>query len=243
MKKWLLLLLPLLSLGCQPEQSDRRVYQSESLTIEQLTPHTYVHISELSIPDYGNFPCNGMIYVHEGEALVFDTPIGDTVSTELIGWLRDEMQLEIKGIIVNHFHDDCLSGLSAFHQADIPSYANAQTIELARGSEFPLPQHGFAESMELTIGGQKVINRHFGAGHTPDNIVSFVPSEQVLFGGCMIKEMGASEGNLNDADTVAWPLTVARVKEAYPNLRHVIPGHGKSGGTELLDYTMEMFQN
>ena len=241
MKKLMFLLLPLLNLACQPEQNKQEVYRSETLVVEQLTPHTFVHISQLVIPDYGTFPCNGMIYVNEGETLVFDTPIGDTVSNELITWLQDEMQLEIKGIVVNHFHDDCMSGLSAFHQAGIPSYANEQTIAMAGNGEFPLPQQGFTESMVLTLGSEKVINRHFGAGHTTDNIVSYVPAEKVLFGGCMIKEIGAGEGNLNDADTTAWPVTVARVKEAYPELQHVIPGHGKTGSTELLDYTIGMF--
>lgn len=241
MKKLMFLLLPLLNLACQPEQNKQEVYRSETLVVEQLTPHTFVHISQLVIPDYGTFPCNGMIYVNEGETLVFDTPIGDTVSNELITWLQDEMQLEIKGIVVNHFHDDCMSGLAAFHQAGIPSYANEQTIAMAGNGEFPLPQQGFTESMVLTLGSEKVINRHFGAGHTTDNIVSYVPAEKVLFGGCMIKEIGAGEGNLNDADTTAWPVTVARVKEAYPELQHVIPGHGKTGSTELLDYTIGMF--
>jgi metallo-beta-lactamase class B len=219
----------------------RVVYQSESLRIEQLTPHTYVHVSQLIIPDYGSFPCNGMIYVNEGEAMVFDTPIGDTIAAELITWLREDMQLEVKGIVVNHFHDDCLSGLAAFHQAGIPSYANEQTIELARGGEFPLPQNGFADSLELMLGNEKVINRYFGPGHTRDNIVSYVPVDEVLFGGCMIKELGAGKGNLNDAALDDWANTVRKVRQTYPRLQHVIPGHGKCGGTELLDFTIGMF--
>lgn len=242
MKKILTFLLPLLSLGCQPEQAIQRVYHSESLTIEQLTPHTFVHISQLVIPDYGTFPCNGMIFVNEGEALVFDTPIGDSISTELIRWLRDEMQLEIKGIVVNHFHDDCLSGIAAFHEAGIPSYANEQSIALAEHGEFELPQHGFTDSLVLRLKHKKVINRYFGAAHTIDNIVSYLPDEEVLFGGCMIKEIGAGEGNLNDADTKAWPVTVARIKDAYPDLKYVVPGHGESGSAELLDYTIRMFE-
>jgi metallo-beta-lactamase class B len=243
MKKFLLFFLLPLGLYSQPEKKTQEVYRSESLVIQQLTPHTYVHISQLVIPNYGSFPCNGMIYTNEGEALVFDTPIGDSASAELIQWLRRELELEVKGIVVNHFHDDCLSGLAAFHRTGIPSYANEQTIELASDGEFELPQHGFTDSLVLRLKHKKVINRYFGAAHTIDNIVSYLPDEEVLFGGCMIKEIGAGEGNLNDADTKAWPVTVGSIKATYPNLQYVIPGHGESGGTELLDYTIEMFEN
>lgn len=241
--KFALIFFLFILLSMRPETSlGQEVYHSESLRIEQLTTHTFVHISQLVIPNYGSFPCNGMIYVNEGEAIVFDTPIGDTISNELINWLQKEKNLEVKGIVVNHFHDDCLGGIAAFHRACIPSYASEQTIALAKDGAFELPQHSFSEKLEMRAGSGTVINRYFGAGHTADNIVSYVPGEEVLFGGCMIKEMGAGRGNLNDADTIAWPVTVALVKKAYPRLKHVIPGHGKVGGTELLDYTIKMFK-
>ncbi len=63
-----------------------------------------------------------------------------------------------------------------------------------------------------------------------------------MFGGCLIKESGAGKGNLEDANTTDWSLTVTKLKEKYPTTKTVIPGHGKSGGTELLDYTIQLFQ-
>ena len=82
-----------------------------------------------------------------------------------------------------------------------------------------------------------------GEGHTRDNVVAYVPSDRVLFGGCLIKELGANEGYVGDANTEAWSETVARVKRNFPEVQTVIPGHGKIGNAELLDYTILMFED
>ena len=63
----------------------------------------------------------------------------------------------------------------------------------------------------------------------------------MLFGGCLIKAQGAGKGNLADADVEAWPVTVKSVKERFKHAHTVVPGHGKHGGTDLLDYTITKF--
>ncbi|MGE0492978.1 MAG: MBL fold metallo-hydrolase [Vulcanimicrobiota bacterium] len=80
-----------------------------------------------------------------------------------------------------------------------------------------------------------------GRGHSFDNVVTYLPAEKVLFGGCLLKARGAGKGNLADADVAAWPTTVAAVRQAFAEAEFVVPGHGRWGGPELLDYTIEMF--
>jgi metallo-beta-lactamase class B len=145
-------------------------------------------------------------------------------------------------VIPTHFHDDCLGGLKAFHDQEIPSYANTKTLELATQEKSAIPQQGFYESMTLHVGDKTVEVKFFGEGHTRDNVVGYFPSERVLFGGCLIKEVDASKGYLADANIKAWPTTVEKVKRAYPNVQLVIPGHGAYGGPELLDYTVGLFR-
>ena len=40
---------------------------------------------------------------------------------------------------------------------------------------------------------------YFGEGHTKDNIMGYFTEDQALFGGCLIKKVGASKGYLGDA--------------------------------------------
>jgi len=173
---------------------------------------------------------------------VFDTPADSGVSEELIHWLTQEKNALIKAVVVNHFHVDCLAGLTTFHNAKIPSYANQETITLAEKEGIILPQIGFELEKKLKIGGEQIINRYFGEAHTKDNIISYIPGEQLIFGGCMIKSLNASKGNLEDANTDSWSNTVQNVKDHHPNLKIVVPGHGAYGTAELLDYTIELFK-
>jgi metallo-beta-lactamase class B len=222
-------------------QQPTNIYNSETLQIEQISPNTYVHISYLNTNDFGKVACNGMIVINEGEALVFDTPSNDEASLELINWLEKDQKTKVKGVVATHFHWDCLGGLNEFHVKGIPSYASDKTIALAKAAGYPIPENGFKKRLSLEAGNIKVSNQFFGEGHTLDNFVAYVPSDKVIFGGCMIKALGAGNGNLEDANVAEWSATVRKVKSTFPDTKIVIPGHGNIGGTELLDYTAEMF--
>jgi metallo-beta-lactamase class B len=93
----------------------------------------------------------------------------------------------------------------------------------------------------LEMGREKVLIKFLGQGHTRDNVVGYFPSEEVLFGGCLIKEMGASKGYLGDANIDEWSATVEKVKKVFPRVKQVVPGHGEAGDSSLLDYTRKLF--
>jgi metallo-beta-lactamase class B len=236
-------LLLCLFAGCVALKKNGQLLDTEALKTQPLTEGVYVHISYLQTETWGLVPCNGMVYVHGGEAIVFDTPTDSATSETLIHLIENDWKKRIKAVVINHFHADCLGGLGAFHRHKIPSYANQLTIELAKAAgEQVLPQHGFEQSLMLTCGDRKVENRFFGEGHTRDNIVSYLPSEKALFGGCLVKSMDAGKGYLGDANTATWSATVEAVKRAYPDAKFVVPGHGDAGGVELLDFTAKLFR-
>jgi len=227
---------------CIKAFAQEEIVISDRLHVLPLTTHSLLHISY--IPYKGeNVPCNGLVYINGNEAIVFDTPTNDSVSNELIDWMAKEYpQVKIKAIVVNHFHDDCLGGLNAFHNRGIASYANEKTIKLAKHKNVAVPQHGFKYKTELAIGNEKIVLSYHGAAHAPDNIVAYIPAEKILFGGCMVKEVDAGKGNLSDADVEEWPATIKKVRSKYPDAAIVVPGHGATGGRELLDYTIKLFQ-
>lgn len=238
----LFLIMLRLGLGVSPGWAQKNIlYESKILKIEEISEGVWMHTSYLEVPRFGPFPCNGMVWVEGQEAIVFDTPTTDSASLDLIRFLQEKKQLRIKGVVVTHFHVDCLGGLAMFHTHRIRSYASLTTRKWAKKREKALPRQGFSKKFALSLGGHQVINRFFGAGHTRDNIVCYLPHKQALFGGCLIKEVGAGKGNLADARVKAWAKTVRKIKESYPAVKHVIPGHGKPGGVELLDYTIEKF--
>lgn len=240
-KSCLIIFLIVSVLGCKTQQFTSN-YESDQLKVEQLTENTFRHISYLATESYGKVACNGMIVIDNNEAIVFDTPTNDSDAKELIDWITNTLKCKPIGIVVTHFHVDCLGGLNEFHQRKIPSYASLKTIELAKASNSQIPQKGFDNYLEVKVGTKKVINEFLGAGHTIDNVVSYFPNEKVLFGGCLIKKMNASKGYLGDANISEWSNTVKAVKSKYGDAKVIIPGHGKPGDIKLLDYTIELFK-
>lgn len=235
-----------LSIACFPSvvfaMAERdTVYQSDQLIITRLANHSYIHTSFLYTNSFGKVPCNGMLVINKNEAVVFDTPANDTSTTELINWIEKQAKSKIKAVIPTHYHEDCLGGLKAFHQLNIPSYASKTTIALAREQKYTIPKNAFADQLDLTVGGEKIYTRFFGEGHTKDNVVAYFPTDQILFGGCLIKELNANKGWLGDANEKAWSGTVELIKTTYPSLKIVIPGHGEPGDKSLLDYTIQLF--
>ncbi len=216
-------------------------HRSENLIVRKLSDHVYEHTTFLHTNTFGRVSCNGMIVVNNNEAVIFDTPSSNKDSEELLNYLVTDLKWKVKAIVATHFHADCLGGLDEFHKRGIPSYASNRTIQFAHDIKAALPQNGFDSELFLEVAGKKVYTAFFGEGHTRDNVIAYFPDDKIMFGGCLIKEMNATKGNLADANTEAWPATVRSIKAKYPLTKIVIPGHGKLGGTELLDYTIELF--
>lgn len=215
---------------------------SNEVELIRINQSVYIHKTLTDSETYGRFTSNGVIYIRNEEALIADTPIDTSHAKLIINWLKDQ-NITIKAVVVNHHHHDALGSLSSFHKANILSYGFAKTSDLAIQNGLEPPTHLFSDSVTIVVGDSKVTAYFFGEGHTVDNIALWIPKEHTLFGGCLIKSVRAGKGNLEDANIGEWSNTVSRIKKYFDNIETVIPGHGIYGGTELLDYTIEMFSN
>jgi metallo-beta-lactamase class B len=225
-------------------QTNEQITISEGLILIKLNDNLYQHVSDVQYQSR-TVKCNGLIYVNGTEAIICDTPTNDVYSAELLQWWNNNYpDVKVKAVIVNHFHADCLGGLKEFHKAGIKSYGHVLGPELMKlkGDTLEVPQNLFSNVANIKVGNATVQNFYPGEAHTRDNIVTWIPGEKVIFGGCMVKSMHAEKGNLADANVGAWPATIKNVKLKYPKARLIIPGHGDPGGMELLDYTIRLFE-
>lgn len=219
------------------------IYKSATLELIKLSAHVYQHISYLQTDTFGKVACNGMVVINQGEVVVYDTTPDDASSAELISVISSKLNGKVKGVIGTHFHADCLGGVGAFQKQQIPVYISAQTQKIMQQKGQSVPNaHIFGKSFKLKIGNEAVITSFFGEGHTRDNVVGYFAADKAVFGGCLVKEMNASKGNLEDANVSAWAATVRKLKKTYPQINIVIPGHGTAGDTGLFDYTIQLFE-
>ena len=153
----------------------------------------------------------------------------------------DSMKLKIAGFIPNHWHVDCMGGLGFIKQQNIETYANQMTIDIARSKNLPVPSHGFKDSLQLQLGNKMIKCYFLGAAHSLDNIVAWIPSEKILFAGCMVKSLNSKDlGNTADGDLIAYPKTIDKLMTKFPTAKIVIPGHGQFGGLDLIIHTKEL---
>lgn len=232
----------LITSGIFAQHQFKTVKVSENLEIVKLSPHSYVHVS-YSEPNstWGRIASNGLVFVQGGEAFLFDTPMDEPTTIQLVNFIKDSLKAQIKGFVPNHWHEDCIGGLAYLHQVGVKSYANYMTIELAQKKGYTVPKNAFKDSLQLKLGKEKIFCYYPGAAHSLDNIVVWIPAENILFAGCMAKEMKSrTMGNYVDGDLKAWPGTIERVINRFPSAKIVIPGHGQFGDLGLLTHTLEL---
>lgn len=210
----------------------------------QLIPYkdsAFVHVTWHEDEKFGRFSSNGMILIKSGKALMIDTPADNEKTERLVNYITDSMHAFLDRLIIGHFHNDCLGGLGYIKSIGVQSIANKRTVEKCAQLGLPIPSVSFEDSLALDFGGERIICGFFGGGHSFDNITVWLEERNILFGGCLIKDLqSTSLGNLSDAVVMQWQQTVEAVAKAYPGADMVIPGHGNPGGFELLQHTIDL---
>jgi metallo-beta-lactamase class B len=219
----------------------QKIDVTKDIEVIKINEHAYVHVSYLQMPQYGRVGSNGLIFINNGNAALFDTPMNDSLTKDLVNWITKTLKVNITLFVPNHWHNDCIGGLAYLNCLGIESYASEMTIQIAKSKDLPIPKYGFKDSLTLSLGEKKIICSYLGAAHSLDNIVVWIPSEKILFAGCMAKEIKSTNlGNTVDGDLMAYPKTIMKVLEKYSDAQFVIPGHGQFGGIELLKHTLEL---
>lgn len=216
--------------------------QTDSLdaVITPLTPDVFVHTSFKRLSG-SPFPSNGLIVRTSAGVVLIDNAWDERQSRQVIGWVRQKFDLPVVLCVVTHAHDDRYGGYAVLDSEKIPLWSTARTAELSKLTSL----RGILPNDTLVRMGDTDIEIHFpGAGHAPDNIVVWLPSEKILFGGCLVKSASATHlGNIADADLDLWPRAIRDLLRRYPDVRWVIPGHHSWSGRDALDRTLQLLQN
>lgn len=235
-----LLCLPLLATGVFLGAQDKVVLRAD-VEIIPLAPGVWRHVTWKDFGHGRKVPANGLIVVENGHAALVDTPWTPEQTAVLLDWAEKELKARVEIAVVGHSHVDCLGGLPEVHKRGIRSIGLDRTRELALKAGVEAPKETFAGSTQLAVGGLEVELFHPGAGHTADNIVTWIPAKQVQFGGCFVKSADArSLGNTDESDLAAWPASLARLRDRFPGAQKIVPGHGDPGGWELVENTLRL---
>ena len=214
--------------------------------MSEIAPGVWRHTSWGLLSNGAYFPSSGMVVVGAKRVLMIDTawdagPIADQTAL-LLGLLSPLVGRKPIDLFVTHFHADRMGGIRFTAARGIVSYAFERTVhEAARVKAGDIERALAPVAHTFDLGGRAVEVFHPGEGHTVDNAVAYDARTKVLFGGCLIRAMAATDmGNTADAVLAQWPVSVARVAKRFAQAKVVIPGHGDSGDRALLEHTIAL---
>jgi metallo-beta-lactamase class B len=210
---------------------------ASDVLVRRLAPGLWLHVTL----GPGEVPANGILLeTPDGGTVLFDSGWNDRHAVALADWARDSLRRPVRRAVYTHSHSDRAGGHRALAARGIPASSLALTSALVAreitGVAAPDSVPGLTAAPVRDAAGFELLFP--GHGHTPDNIVVYFPAQRVLHGGCLVKsDTATTTGNVADADVGNWPLAVARVRRAYPEVRVVVPGHGAIGGPSALSWT------
>ncbi|MEU0564687.1 MBL fold metallo-hydrolase [Nonomuraea sp. NPDC005983] len=191
------------------------------------------------------------LVVGDGHCLVLDTRMSHREASDLIEAIR-RITSSPWTVVNTHSHFDHYFGNAMFLPAEIWGHARcAEEIERdgveqrakvagrepadrraeVEEVEIVPPDHTFTISATLDIGGRSVHLRHFGLGHSSNDIVAHVPDAGVVFAGDLVEE-GAPPA-FSDSYPLDWPATTAAMLAELPE-PVIVPGHGAVVGREFV---------
>ena len=216
------------------------------LMVTPLTDSVYVHTT-YGIYKKAVIPSNGLIINTANGIVLVDTgwdTANDTDNTrQLLQWVMENLHQPVRLCIVTHAHDDRVGGISELHKAGVRVISTPSTAQKSVKLGYESPDGVLPNDTTFSI-GQEPIRCYFpGEGHTSDNIVVWLPKQQILHGGCLIKSVAATTlGNLADANLSTWAATIRNVKKQFGNARIVVPGHDEWSDTRSLEHTLNLLE-
>lgn len=229
----------------ESELSAYGTWSSEVIEIEAVLPSLYLVRSFQDIQLSADQPAvrmdaNSFIYIDGKEAYLIDTPWNASDMPDLMAWLKMN-SYTLKGALVTHYHADSAGGLGFLDEKGVSTYTSDLTNTRLKMSDKPTSNHIFLGNNFEFVKGK--IKAYFpGSGHSIDNLVVWLPNEQILIGGCFLRSKKSSHlGWTGDADLANWYHAASKVKAKYPDVKMVFPGHGDGvKGASIIDHTMAL---
>jgi len=215
------------------------------VALSKVADGVWVHTTNYNLPGQSPIPVNGLVVADDDDLILVDGAWGELATLSLLEKIKSEIGKTPTKMIVTHHHADRTAGVDAAEWQGLQVFTHPDTPRLAVNSGYPTPDTSVAALKEpgsrTKVGNLEVAFP--GHGHTSDNLVVYIPSVDILYGGCAVRGAGSkSLGNDVDADLAKWSQSLQWVKATYPKAKLVVPGHGKGSNLSLVDGTLALIK-
>ena len=222
---------------------------------EKVSAHVYVIHGPTELPNETNegFMNNPAFVVTDTGVVVIDPGSSVHTGNMLLREIRKVTEMPVIAVFDTHIHGDHWLGNDAIHRAypDAKIYAHHKTISMidsGEGQSWLDLMHNMTKGAtdgtkivnadealnggeDMSIGGHPFQIIHLGQAHTVTDIMILHKQDEVLFTGDNVSNKRLIR--LVDASFKGSIETIDAARKLKPKI--VVPGHGKTGGTELLD--------
>jgi glyoxylase-like metal-dependent hydrolase (beta-lactamase superfamily II) len=235
-------LLPLLAILPWLTASPAGDSLSPPYVARQLAPGVYAVLGDTGRGSEGR-PNAGFI-VTDGGVVVVDALASPREGEALLRTIRGVTRQPVRWLVLTHHHPDHTFGAVVFRRAGarVIAHPDARTLASEAGPDALVADwvrvvgldamrgFQFADSADrpvstsdtLQLGGRTIVITHPGAGHTPGDLMVWLPHERVLFAGDLLVEDGVTM--VVDGSAAALRRCLDAIDRLGADV--VVPGHG-----------------
>jgi cyclase len=205
---------------------------------------------------------NGLI-VGDAAALVIDAGITPRISEQIQRQTAELTDRPVRYLVNTTYHGDHTFGNAAFpaevvivsSQANHAAMTDLDYEKARRAGNMYDEQHAldavstwrrpdltFTGTAEIDLGGRRVALHHFGPGNGPGDVIVYDPHTRTAWTGNFLCHAGIPP-MLLEGGPGPYLRSLYAMREALPELRTVVPGHGPLGdGPDALDWLIDYLQ-
>ncbi len=184
----------------------------------------------------------GLVLGEHGVALI-DTRGSLREAQALLRDVKALTDLPVRWVVNTHWHWDHTFGNHMFPEAALYGHVECRRMLREHGERardhlasrigpdrreemeevvIRAPEIAFANSIEVDLGGRKLLGSHRGRGHTRTDVMVAITDSDVVFAGDLLEESGPP--SMSESYPLAWPDTLRAFDPILTGA--VVPGHG-----------------
>jgi len=192
-------------------------------SINQISEHVY---------RWGGGAMGGIsgLFVPTSEGIIVIDGPGTPCTPDSGQWFKDELEqrydVPVRYVVLSHDHQSHICGTTVFADTAVSiGHKKIRPHLIREGRVAPVPTVTFEESLDIDLGGVKVVLHYFGPTHSDNLIVVHIPQDGVLFAPDLSRPAGQLPNpDFRDMD-VDSTIEVLGILGRMDDVDIVMPGH------------------
>ena len=180
---------------------------------------------------------NGVLYITDSMVICINVPWNASQVNGLSKFCLDNLQRRLGKLILTGFQPVREPALKRFKEIGLQFHGTLANATLARGRQLPGPDEIFTSRQTLEIDGRVINLVNPGPVLVRDHVIVYIPDDEVLFLGSLIRSPRAKLKGIPQGKLDAWEQALKRSQRRFPNAKYLVPERGPMAGHRAIAST------